>query len=102
MANGRNVVLTGFMGTGKTAVGRQVARGLGRRFVDVDVEIEARAGKSVASIFAQEGESEFRRLEASVCAELSWQTDLVIATNRVAKTMVAQCVFDIMCTQRRV
>ncbi|MBN1661149.1 MAG: 3-dehydroquinate synthase [Anaerolineae bacterium] len=80
MTDERNVVLTGFMGTGKTATGREVARQLGRRFVDVDAEIEARAGKPVARIFAEEGEAAFRRLEAQVCADLSRETELVIAT----------------------
>ncbi len=75
-----NLILTGFMGTGKTRVGREVARRLGRRFVDMDAEIEARAGKSVHRIFAQDGEAVFRRMEAALCKELSAQTGLVIAT----------------------
>jgi shikimate kinase/3-dehydroquinate synthase len=75
-----NLILTGFMGTGKTLVGHEVARRLGRRFVDMDVEIEARADKSVYHIFAQNGEEAFRRMEAALCRELSAQTGLVIAT----------------------
>jgi shikimate kinase/3-dehydroquinate synthase len=75
-----NLILTGFMGTGKTLVGREVARRLGRRFVDMDAEIEARAGKSVYHIFAQDGEEAFRRMEAALCKELSAQMGLVIAT----------------------
>jgi len=75
-----NLVLTGFMGTGKTAVGREVARRLGRRFVDMDAEIEARAGKSIPRIFAEDGEETFRRMEAALCQELSAQEGLVIAT----------------------
>jgi shikimate kinase len=67
----RHVVLTGFMGTGKTAVGREVARRLGRRFVDMDAEIEARAGKPIPRIFAEDGETAFRRMEAALCEELS-------------------------------
>jgi shikimate kinase/3-dehydroquinate synthase len=67
----RHVVLTGFMGTGKTAVGREVARRLGRRFVDMDAEIEARAGKPIPRIFAEDGEAAFRRMEAALCGELS-------------------------------
>jgi shikimate kinase/3-dehydroquinate synthase len=66
----RHVVLTGFMGTGKTAVGREVARRLGRRFVDMDAEIEARAGKPIPRIFAEDGEAAFRRMEAALCEEL--------------------------------
>ena len=76
----RNLVITGFMGTGKSAVGEAVARRLGRPFVDMDTEIAARAGKSVARIFAEEGEATFRRREAALCAELAAREGLVIAT----------------------
>ena len=68
-----NVVVTGFMGTGKTSVGREVARRLGRPFVDMDAEIEARAAKSIPRIFAEDGEAAFRRMEAALCEELSAQ-----------------------------
>jgi shikimate kinase/3-dehydroquinate synthase len=76
----RNLVLTGFMGTGKTRIGREVARRLGRPFVDMDAEIEARAGKAIPRIFAEDGESAFRRMEADLCQELGSQTGRVIAT----------------------
>ena len=66
-----NIVLTGFMGTGKSSVGRAVAARLGRPFVDMDVEIEARAGKTLSAIFAEEGEPAFRQMEADLCRELS-------------------------------
>ena len=75
-----NIVLTGFMGTGKTTVGREVARRMGRTFVDMDAEIEVRAGKSTPRIFAEDGEVAFRRTEVALCEELSTQEDLVIAT----------------------
>jgi shikimate kinase/3-dehydroquinate synthase len=75
-----NVVITGFMGTGKTIVGQEVARRLGRPFVDMDVEIEKRAGKPVPRIFAEDGEAAFRQMEAALCEELSAQEGLVIAT----------------------
>ena len=75
-----NVVITGFMGTGKSAVGREVARRLGRQFVDMDDVIEARAGKPIPRIFAEDGEPAFRQMEASLCEELSAQRGLVIAT----------------------
>ncbi len=75
-----NIVLTGFMGTGKTTVGREAARRLGRAFVDMDDVIAARAGKPIPRIFAEDGEAAFRALEAAVCAELSAQDGLVIAT----------------------
>jgi shikimate kinase/3-dehydroquinate synthase len=75
-----NLVITGFMGTGKTRVGREVARRLGRPFVDMDAEIEARAGKSIAGLFAEEGETAFRCLESALCRELAECQGLVIAT----------------------
>ncbi|MGC9467386.1 MAG: 3-dehydroquinate synthase [Anaerolineae bacterium] len=75
-----NLVLTGFMGTGKTSVGRIVAERLGRPFVDMDAMIEERAGKSVARIFAEQGEATFRRMEAELCEALGRQQGLVIAT----------------------
>jgi shikimate kinase/3-dehydroquinate synthase len=75
-----NIIVTGFMGAGKTAVGREVARQLGHPFVDMDAEIAARAGKSIARIFAEEGEAAFREMEAALCAELSAQQASVIAT----------------------
>jgi shikimate kinase len=58
-----NLYLVGFMGTGKTTVGRAVAVRLGFTFLDSDHEIERAAGKTVARIFAEDGEPEFRRLE---------------------------------------
>jgi 3-dehydroquinate synthase len=68
------------MGTGKTAVGQEAAQRLGRPFVDVDAEIEARAGKPIPRMFAEDGEAAFRKLEAALCQELSAQRGLVIAT----------------------
>ncbi len=58
-----NLYLVGFMGTGKTTVGRTLARRLGHRFVDSDHEIEKLRGKPVTEIFADEGEAAFRKLE---------------------------------------
>ena len=75
-----NIVLTGFMGTGKSTVGRLVAQQLQRPFVDSDDLIIERAGKSIAQLFAQEGEDRFRSLERSVCSDLAAQGGLVIAT----------------------
>ncbi len=59
-------MLVGLPGSGKTTVGRLVAEALGARFVDLDEAIERRAGKSVARIFADDGEAAFRALEAEV------------------------------------
>ncbi len=65
------VILCGFMATGKTTVGRAFAEMLGVPFVDTDELIEARAGTTIAEIFARDGEARFRELEAEVCAALS-------------------------------
>jgi len=59
----RLVFLVGFMGAGKTSVGREAARVLGWPFVDLDDEVEAASGCSVAEIFREKGEAEFRKLE---------------------------------------
>jgi shikimate kinase/3-dehydroquinate synthase len=75
-----NIVLNGFMGTGKSAVGREVARRLGWRFVDMDDAIVLRVGKPIPRIFAEHGEPAFRAVESDVCADLSTQDGLVIAT----------------------
>lgn len=78
-ASSANIVLVGFMGTGKSAVGRRLAGRLGRRFVDMDGVLETRAGKSITRIFAEEGEPYFRRLERSLVQELAQEQNLVIA-----------------------
>ena len=76
----RSVVLTGFMATGKSVVGRALAERLGRQFVDVDEVISERAGMSIPALFATRGEREFRAIEAAVCAELGARRSLVVAT----------------------
>ena len=77
----RNLVfLTGFMGTGKTAVGRELARRLGRRFVDLDEEIERSAGCSVRDIFARSGEAEFRARERESLERVCRLDAAVVAT----------------------
>ena len=63
------IALTGYMGSGKTTVGRIVADALGCVFLDLDALIEKKAGKSVAEIFASDGEPAFRTLEATVLAD---------------------------------
>ena len=75
----KNVVLTGFMGTGKTTVGRILADRLGYGFVDTDEVIESRAGP-IPEIFEREGEPGFRDMERSVARELAGRAGLVIAT----------------------
>ena len=75
-----NIVLIGFMATGKTSVGRIVAARLGRPFVDTDALIEAQEGRSVPSIFAEDGEAAFRRLEAEAVVRAAAPGGSVIAT----------------------
>jgi shikimate kinase len=66
----RAVFLVGFMGAGKTTVGRLLAESLGWRFEDLDDRIRAREGRSIPEIFAQSGEAEFRRCELAALREL--------------------------------
>lgn len=75
-----NIYLVGMMGAGKTTVGRHLAKRFGRRFMDVDHEVEARTGVSIPTIFEIEGEAGFRKREAQVVAELAREQDLVLAT----------------------
>lgn len=75
----RNIVLVGFMGTGKTTVGKQLAAKLGMDFTDMDRLIEERQGKTVARIFAEDGEGRFRQLERELVRELSAKEGQVIA-----------------------
>lgn len=74
----RNIVLMGFMGTGKTSVGKRLASALGMEFVDMDHVIEARAGKPISRIFAEDGEPRFRQMERELTVELSARSGLVI------------------------
>jgi len=73
------IVLTGFMGSGKSTVGPLIAERLGWRFVDVDDVIEAEAGTTIAQIFAQQGESAFREIERGTIAQLASGEKLVMA-----------------------
>lgn len=73
------IFLVGFMGAGKTTVGRAVAEYLEYDFFDLDELIEARAGKSVQEIFAERGEAEFRRLEHEAIRSCTDQSRVVIA-----------------------
>ena len=79
MSPDNNLILTGFMGTGKTTVGRLVAEKLGREFVDTDLVIEERHGP-IQEIFDRQGEWGFRDIERALAAELGQQKGLVIAT----------------------
>lgn len=74
-----NVVLCGFMGSGKTTVGRLLAKSLHRKFIDLDDWIEEREGMSVSDLFAARGEAGFRAAEQSAVREISLRSGLVIA-----------------------
>ena len=76
----RNIVLIGMPGSGKSTVGRRLAKQLGRPFRDTDEEIVARACKPIPEIFRDEGETAFRDLESAVVADLSQYGGAVIAT----------------------
>ena len=75
----RNLVLAGFVGTGKSTIGKKVAERLGLDFLDTDREVERIAGRRIEEIIAASGESSFRSLEAHVCVRASQRMDVVIA-----------------------
>jgi shikimate kinase len=75
----RRIVLTGFMGAGKTTVGRQLAAALGWEFVDLDTLIEQRTGLTVPQIFAEQGEAAFRRIESLALAVALGRKQIVLA-----------------------
>jgi len=75
-----NIVLIGFMGSGKTSVGKSLARQLYKNFVDVDSIIEAEQNSSITDIFENKGEAYFRSLEQKCINELTQKTGQIIAT----------------------
>ena len=75
-----NIVLIGFMGTGKTSNGKKVAEQLGMTFIDMDHIIEEREDRKISDIFETDGEPYFRQLEFNLTKELSEKEHLVIAT----------------------
>ena len=75
----RHIVLMGFMGAGKTTVGRMLADSLGWEFLDLDAHIEQRAGATVPELFARDGEPKFRRLESTALANALSHSDVVLA-----------------------
>lgn len=83
------IFLTGFMGAGKTTIGRHLGARLGLPFFDLDVQIELRAGTSVREIFESGGEAEFRRLEHETLQELCERPRLVAATGGGTLTVEA-------------
>lgn len=76
----KNIIITGFMATGKSVVSRKLARELGMKFIDMDEVIEERHGMSITDIFSRYGETYFRELENKLVKELSQKENKVIAT----------------------
>jgi len=97
MAKDPPIALIGYRGTGKTTVARLLAGRLGWDWVDADVEVELKAGKSLAAIFQDAGEQAFRDLETTIVAELCGRTDAVLALGGGAvlreanRAAIAQC-----------
>lgn len=76
---GKNIVLIGMMGCGKSTVGKLLARRFGYTLMDTDAIIEVRENRTIADIFAADGEAYFRALELELCRELGGQQNLVIS-----------------------
>ncbi len=81
-----NIVLCGFMGSGKSTVGKELARIMGRRFIDTDTLIEKEQGVAIKAIFATHGEDYFRDLEYECCEKISELKNCVISTGGGALT----------------
>lgn len=81
-----NIALCGFMGAGKTVVGKELAKVTGRKFVDTDEMIEEETGVSIPAIFASRGEEYFRDLEFEICKKTAELKNTVISTGGGALT----------------
>jgi shikimate kinase len=76
----KNIALTGFMGTGKTAVGRELSRLLNIRLIDIDTEIEKSQKMTINEIFKQFGEPRFREIETEMIKKVSENNNIIIST----------------------
>ena len=81
-----NIVLRGFMGSGKTVVGRELAKIMGAKFVDTDELIEKEQGVAIKAIFATHGEDYFRDLEYEMCKKVAQMKGAVVSTGGGAMT----------------
>lgn len=81
-----NIALCGFMGAGKTSVGRELSKITGRKFVDTDELVEQTEGKAISSIFVEKGEDYFRNLEFETCVKTADMENTVISTGGGAVT----------------
>lgn len=86
-----SIALIGYRGTGKSTVAQQLALRLGWDWVDADVEVELRSGKSIAAIFSDEGEAAFRDLESAVVVELCRRRRTVVALGGGAVLRESNC-----------
>ena len=77
---GSNIVLTGFMGTGKSTIGKCIAARLGRKFIDTDTLVEQKSGKTIAALFMERGEHYFRILEQEAIDQVCTEDGSVVAT----------------------
>ena len=108
-----NIALCGFMGAGKTVVGKELAKIMGRKFVDTDEMIEEKTGISIPAIFAARGEVYFRELEFEICQKAAELKNAVISTGggaltfnrnvealkKGAKVVFLDASFDVICTR---
>jgi shikimate kinase len=76
----KNIVLTGFMGTGKTAVGRELSRLLNMKLIDVDTEIERAQNMTITELFKQFGEQRFREIETEMIKNITRNMNIIIST----------------------
>lgn len=76
----RNIVLTGFMGAGKSAVARELSAMLGMRIIDMDAEIEKEQGMDISTIFARFGEARFREIESEMAKRVAGLAGAIIST----------------------
>lgn len=85
----KNIVLCGFMGSGKSTIGRQLSEKLGMKLIDTDAYIEKKEGMTISEIFAEKGEDYFRNVELEVCKELSEMKNCIISTG--GGTLLKEC-----------
>jgi len=75
-----NIILTGFMGTGKTTLGQLLAKKIGYEFIDTDTLIETQIGQTISDFFQTQGEAAFRKLESELVENLAQKQGLIIVT----------------------
>ena len=84
----RPIFLIGYMGSGKTTLGRALGRRLGLQFIDLDLYIESRYMRTISQLFAERGEDKFRSIEREMLHEVAEMEDVVVACQVFAKNFV--------------